>query len=242
MARVSDASRAAPERGGTAPSPLGREGGLSRLMRSARGGRGLSVAFVRSNSKSAGAGRRGASTSGVSKSYVPDGAVRRSLEAGASRLAKDEAGGGASTGEPTSAMRGADSSASRVLRSLCTTEGELPAGGAISPLAVAALLSTAWSVDLLVSRAAALESGSRRVVAVGARLEAVWAGVSASEATGCVGSLVTGRAGAGFLGSKVGEAVAEDVARGETGGLPLEFRAASLGECRRFGGIGVTDF
>lgn len=83
MTRVSDASRTGTERGRSAPSPLAREGGLSKLMRSAGGMKGLSVSFVSSKSKSAFMNP----ASGVSKSYVSNAAVRRSLEAGASRLA-----------------------------------------------------------------------------------------------------------------------------------------------------------
>ena len=69
-------------------------------------------------------------------------------------------------------------------------------------------------------------------------MAAARAGVSMFKATvsGCVVSLVTGGLGAGFL------VFGEDAARGETGGLFLAFRAASLGECLRFGGIGVPDF
>lgn len=75
----------------------------------------------------------------------------------------------------------------------------------------------------------------------GRELEADCCGVSLFKATvfGCGVGLVTGGLGAGFLVSGVG---GEDVARGETGGLFLALRAASLGECLRFGGIGVPDF
>lgn len=59
---------------------------------------------------------------------------------------------------------------------------------------------------------------------------------------GCVVILVTGGLGAGLLVSGVVGEDAEDSARGETGGLLLAFRAASLGECLRFGGIGVPGF
>lgn len=52
---------------------------------------------------------------------------------------------------------------------------------------------------------------------------------------------MTGGAGACFLVSKEGED-GEDVANGDTGGLLLAWRAASFGECLRFGGIGVPDF
>lgn len=61
------------------------------------------------------------------------------------------------------------------------------------------------------------------------------AGVSGS---GLRGSLATGGLGARFLDSKEGE----DAASGDTGGLPLACRAASFGECLRFGGIGVPGF
>lgn len=66
MARVSEACRTGPE-GGSASSPLGREGaagGLSKLMRSAGGMEGLSVPFISSKSKLAVLGP----ASGVSKS------------------------------------------------------------------------------------------------------------------------------------------------------------------------------
>lgn len=75
-------------------------------------------------------------------------------------------------------------------------------------------------------------------------MEPVCVGVSVSKATGscCVGSLVTGGLGAGFLMSRVGGDDEEGAASGDTGGLLLAFRAASLGECLRLGGIGVPDF
>ena len=76
--------------------------------------------------------------------------------------------------------------------------------------------------------------------AVVARVEAVCAVVSVSKAT--AGSLATGGLGAGFLVLGAEEEDEEDTASGDTGGLPLAFRAASLGECLRFGGIGVPDF
>lgn len=250
MARVSDASRTGPEGGRSAPSPLGREGaegGLSKLIRSAAW-EGLSVPFDSSNSKSAFLGP----ASGVSKSYGSEGPVKISFETSVSAL------GGAGVleigvtgrGEGTSATRGADSSASWTLRALWITEGELVAAS----LAVGMLLSTVWSVGLLLSKAVRLrplesgpavsESRSGFGGAVVAREEAVFAGVSVSKATvlGCVGTLVTGGLGAGFLVLRAGEDDGEDAASGDTGGLPLAFRAASLGECRRFGGIGVPDF
>lgn len=76
------------------------------------------------------------------------------------------------------------------------------------------------------------------------RVEAVCAGVSVTKATvcGCMGSLVTGGLGACFLVSRAGEEDEEDAASRDTGGLRLAFRAASLGECLRFGGIGIPDF
>lgn len=120
-------------------------------------------------------------------------------------------------------------------------------------LAVGVLISTVWSVGLFMSKAVRLlESGA--VVfesapgfggAVVAKAEAVCAGASASKATAsprCVGTLATGGLGARFLVSKLGEDTGDDAASGDTGGLPLAFRAASLGECLRFGGIGVPDF
>lgn len=61
-------------------------------------------------------------------------------------------------------------------------------------------------------------------------------------ASGCVTSLVTGGPGARFLVSGVG-GEDDDAARGETGGLFFfAFRAASLGECLRLGGIGAPGF
>lgn len=75
-------------------------------------------------------------------------------------------------------------------------------------------------------------------------MEAVCVGVSVSKATGsgCVAGLATGGLGAGFLMSRVTGGDEEDAASGDTGGLRLAFRAASLGECLRLGGIGVPDF
>lgn len=69
-------------------------------------------------------------------------------------------------------------------------------------------------------------------------------GVSESETTraGLTGSLLTGGLGARFLVSKEGEDAEEAAANGDTGGLLLACRAASFGECLRFGGIGVPDF
>lgn len=74
--------------------------------------------------------------------------------------------------------------------------------------------------------------------------EPVCTGVSVSKTTGAglTGSLVTGGLGACFLLSKEGEDAEEDAASGDTGGLLLACRAASFGECLRFGGIGVPDF
>lgn len=94
------------------------------------------------------------------------------------------------------------------------------------------------------SGAFVFESGCGFAGAVFAGVEAGCAGVSVSKAavSGCVGGLVSGGLGAGFLVSRaVGDG--DDVtASGDTGGLALAFRAASLGECLRFGGIGVPDF
>lgn len=53
---------------------------------------------------------------------------------------------------------------------------------------------------------------------------------------------MTGGLGAGLLVSGVVGEDVEDRVRGETGGLLFAFSAASLGECLRFGGIGVPDF
>lgn len=77
-----------------------------------------------------------------------------------------------------------------------------------------------------------------------AKVEADCAGVSVSKATAssCTGGFVTGGLGAVFLMSRVRGDEGEDAASGDTGGLPLAFKAASLGECLRFGGIGVPDF
>lgn len=158
-----------------------------------------------------------------------------------------------SRGEGTSAIRGADSSVFRILKALGITEGKLVAVGALASLAVGVFLSTVWSAGLLISKAvrlyplrseAVFESRSGFGVAVVAIVEAVCAGVPMSKAAvcGCVGSWVTGGLGAGFLLVTVGEGEGEDAASGDTGGLPLAFRAASLGECLRFGGIGVPDF
>lgn len=242
MARVSDASRTGPEGGRSAPSPLGREGsegGLSKLIRSAGGWEDPSVLLVSSNSISALSrpARRGSATSGVSKSYVSDGIARKSLESEASWA------GVVGRGEGTSATRGAGSSAPWAVGALWITEGELVAVGALF-LAVG-LLSTVWSVGLLVLKAVRLLGpGSDLGGAVVARVEAVCAGVSESKATvfGCVGRCVTGGLGAGFFVSGVGEEEGDEVASGDTGGLALAFRAASLGECLRFGGIGVPAF
>lgn len=97
-------------------------------------------------------------------------------------------------------------------------------------------MSKAEKLNPRESGAVGIESGFGFGGAVAARAEAVCAGVSV-----CVDSLVTGGLGASFLVPTGGENDGEDVASGETGGLPLA-RAASLGECLRFGGIGVPDF
>lgn len=62
------------------------------------------------------------------------------------------------------------------------------------------------------------------------------------SALSCTEGLLIGGRGAGFLVSKEGEEQVEEVASGDTGGLFLAFRAASLGECLRLGGIGVSGF
>lgn len=238
MARVSDASRTGPEGGRSAPFPLGREGaegGLSKLIRSAGIWKRLSVPFVSSKSKSALLGP----ASGVSKSYASVGASRP-LNEGPVRGVTGKAGG-------TSATRGALSPASRTLGAPWITEGELVAAA----LEVGMLALAVWSAGLFfVSKAVRLrllgywavgfESGSGFGGAVVARVEAVFAGVSVSKAT--VEGLETGGLGAGFLMSRAGENTGEDAASGDTGGLPLAFKAASLGECLRFGGIGVPAF
>lgn len=231
MARVSEASRTGPEEGRSAPSPLGREGtegGLSKLIRSAGSREGLSMPLVSPNPKSAVLGP----TSGVIKSYVSEGNGSRTACAGIEVIGK---------GEETSATRGADSSASWTLRALWITKGELVAAS----LAVGVLLSLGWFPGLKPVGTRTLESGQKGFnsgSALVTRVKAVCAGVSVSKATtcGCMGSLVTGGLGAGFLVSREDEK--EDAASGDTGGLPLAFRAASLGECLRFGGIGVPDF
>lgn len=146
-------------------------------------------------------------------------------------------------GEGTSATRGAASSASWTLRALWIAEAELFEAS----LAVESLSSTDGFGLLLMSEAVRLHplgSGSDAGGAVLARVEAACAGVLESSVTAeeCIGGLATGGLGAGFLASKVGEHDEKDVASGDTGGLPLEFRAIILGECLRFGGIGVPDF
>lgn len=100
------------------------------------------------------------------------------------------------------------------------------------------------AVKLRESGASGLKSGSGFGGAAFAGEGAVCAGVSAFRMAvfGCVVSLVTGGLGAGLLVSGVVGEDPEDRARGETGGLLLAFRAASLGECLRFGGIGVPGF
>lgn len=104
MATVSEASTAGPVRGRSAPSPLGREGGLSKLIRSSGISGALAVPLVSSSSKSAFLGP----ASGVRKSYVSERGVWKSLEARASV----RAGAGAEimgvmgNGERTSATRG----------------------------------------------------------------------------------------------------------------------------------------
>lgn len=166
--------------------------------------------------------------------------VRGSFEGSASRTAEVgiEVIG---KGEGTSATRGADTSASWTLRALWITEGELVAAS----LAVGMLSSSSgWLPGLIFMskpvRTHTLEYGPAGFDSI--RFDFVCAGVSVSKATTCgfIGSLATGGLGAGFLVS--GEDDKVDAASGDTGGLPLAFRAASLGECLRFGGIGVPDF
>lgn len=147
-------------------------------------------------------------------------------------------------GEETPETREAGFWAPRSSRALWIT------GGVATALAVGMLLSTVWSTGWslrlhpLESGAVGLQCGSGFGGAVVARVEAVCAGVSVFKATvfGCVESLVTGGLGAGFLVFTAGKDDGEDVARGETGGLLLAFRAASLGECLRLGGIGAPGF
>lgn len=249
MARVSDASR--PEGGRSAPSPLGRqgaEGGLSKLIRSAGDREGLPVPLLSSNSKPAFLNPM----SGVIKSYMSGGDVRRSFETGGSTQAR--VGGIGVTGRwEGTANTGGDSSAYLALGALWITEGELFAEGALASLVVDMLRSTVWSAGLVVSKAVRLQPLTSRVglfasgpVLLGAvaMLEAVCAGVSMSKAavSGCLTSLVTGGLGAGFLVFRFGGGDEEDAASGDTGGLLLAFRAANLGECLRLGGIGVPDF
>lgn len=224
MARVSDASRTGPEGGRSAPSPLGREGaegGLAKLMRNSVGREVLSVQLVSSKLKSF-----LGPVLVPRKSYLSD---VRLFESGASKLAMagDEKKGVAGRGEGMPATRG------------------------VVSLAVGMFVSTVWSADLLISKAVWLRYGavvfkswSSFGVAVVAIVEAVCAGVPMCKAavSGCVGSLVTGGLGACFLVVTVGEGTGEDAASGDTGGLPLAFKAASLGECLRLGGIGVPDF
>lgn len=93
----------------------------------------------------------------------------------------------------------------------------------------------------LESETVGFESGSGFGGAILVRVEAVCGSAFKATVFGCVGGLVTGGLGAGFF-STVGEEDAGETARGETEGLLLAFRAASLGECLRFGGIGVPDF
>lgn len=169
--------------------------------------------------------------------------VRRSFEVSASTTA----GAGIEVigkGEGTSATRGAVSSASRTLRAPWFTEGQLVAACLAGLLPGLLFVSKAARLHSLGSGAAGFDSGSGFEGAAIAKVEAVCAGVSVSKATACgrMGSLVTGGLGAGFLVSREGEDDEEEAASGDTGGLPLAFRAASLGECLRFGGIGVSDF
>lgn len=179
--------------------------------------------------------------------------VRKSFEVRASRAtgAGTELMGVIGKGEGTSATRGADSSLSGTLRVPRVAEGGLLA----ALLAVGMLPSSGWLHGLVfTSKAVWLHSlgcgatgygsGSGFRGAAVAGMEGVCASVSASKATesGLMDSLVTGGLGASLLVSREGENEGEDAASGDTGGLPLTFKAASLGECLRFGGIGVPDF
>lgn len=239
MARVSEASRTGPEGGRSAPSPLGREGaegGLSKLIRSAGIAEGVSVPLVSSSSKSAFLGPM----FGVSMSYVSESEVRKSFGGRASR----RAGAGMEVmgkGVGTSATRGADPTASWTLGAVWRCDEERAAAS----LAVG-LLSPSFRLPglrSLTSEAAGFDWGSGLEGTVFVRGGAFCAGGSVSTVFGFMGSLFIGGRGAGFFGSKDGEEEAEDVASGDTGGLPLAaFRAASFGECLRFGGIGVSDF
>lgn len=76
MARVFEASTTGPVMGRSAPSPLGREGGLSKLIRSSGIREALPVPLVSASSKSAFLGP----ALGVSKSYVSERGARKSLE------------------------------------------------------------------------------------------------------------------------------------------------------------------
>lgn len=153
-------------------------------------------------------------------------------------------------GEGTSATKGRDSSASRVLRALWITEGEVFAAfvglGMLESGWLSSLLCVSEAVWLhsLETEAAGFDSDSAFDWARVGRVEADCTGVSVSQPTvsGLLGSLVIGGLGAGFLVLWEGEDDEEDATSGDTGGLPLVCRAASLGECLRFGGIGVADF
>lgn len=138
MARVSDGCRTGPE-GGSASSPLGREGaagGLSKLMRSAGGMEGLSVPFIISKSKSAFLG----SMSGVSKSYVSDADIRRLFNGNASRFTGTglEGIGVTGKGEGMPETREPGFTASRSSETPWITAGEL----VVATLAVGVVLST----------------------------------------------------------------------------------------------------
>lgn len=237
MARVSEASKTGPEGGRSAPSPLGREGaegGLSKLIRSAGIAEGVSVPLVSSSSKSAFLGP----TFGVSMSYVCESDVRKSFGDRTSRTA----GAGMEVmgkGVGTSANRGADPKASWTLGAVWWSDEERAAASlAVGLLSPSGRLPALCS---LASGAAGFDLGSGLEGTVFVRGGAFCAGRSVSTVFGFMGSWFIGGRGAGFLGSKDGEEEAEDVASGDTGGLLLAFRAASFGECLRFGGIGVSD-
>lgn len=234
--RVSEASRTGPEGGKSAWSPLGREGaadGLSKLIRSERGREGLPAPFLSSNSKSAFL----CTASGAVKSYRCDPGVRRSFGT-AEAIAVMGKGEGTSANRVMGFLKCGSSTA------LGISEGVLIGVGFVVGMLLSVGLSVSKSVKVYAveSGRLGLDSGAGFGGAVFAVAAAVCAGVSLLKATALARGvgLLTGGLGAGFLPS--GMRGGEDTARGETGGLFLAFRAASLGECLRFGGIGVPDF
>lgn len=116
MARVSEASTTGPVRGRSAPSPLGRGGGLSKLMRSSEIREAFSVPLLSSSSKSAFLGP----ASGVRKSYVSERGARKwlafgpLLRAGAGAKIMGVIGNGdgtsATRGDPSAVLGAAESS------------------------------------------------------------------------------------------------------------------------------------